>query len=192
MHKQYSLPHLLDPKFQLAFTKNYKLKITLINDDVKGICVFATKTIKKDEVISHYKITVFDEETYESPTNFTYTFAVFSKHGDCDENLIGDIDSKSFPPPVNNIPYWGCFTNEPSLNQNVNAIFNPNIKHNSKKCANKKYKLLIGDTITYNIQALRNIHVGEEILVYYGDEYERNYEINISDDEKELCDFTKK
>lgn len=174
---------------QLELVKKYKLKVTLKKDPIKGVCVFATKPIKKDEIILYYKIRIFDETTYVSPTNFTYTFSVITKGGFCNSNLIGDIDEKSFPNPINNVPFWGPFVNEPSIGQQVNAKFNPNIKNNLKKFNNKKDKFMLGDYVVYSISALKNVNIGDEILVFYGDEYERNYEIQITDDEKTLCDF---
>lgn len=178
---------LLSIEFQLNLTKNYRMKVTLKHDEIKGIGLFSTQKIKKDEMIAYYKLKVFDERKYESPTNNMYTFAVFTKIGAISKNLIADIVTETFQTPKKNIPYWGCFVNEPSSEQRINSVFDPNISENNKNC--EKKRIHPGDYVIYLIRALRDIEIEEEITTYYGDEYERNYEINISEEDKKKCVF---
>lgn len=189
-HDYHSMQSYLDVAYQLNKNRSkYKLRVTLKTDAVKGIGLFATQNIAKHDIIAHYKIRVFNSNNYRSETNSIYVFAVFNKSGIPIEHLIGDVDEFCFPQPINNIPFWGQFVNEPSGDQHINAMFNPNLKFNYKthnRCGFRQ-----GDYLIYSLCAMRNIKSGEEILTYYGDEYERNYDINISDDEKRNCDYSK-
>lgn len=168
---------LLDIDRILKTTKNKKdLKITLKKDSIKGTCVYATKFIEFGELIAYYKIRVFNEATYDSLTNYIYAFSIYGVSGKQSAHLIGDIDPQSIPPPSNNIPYWGMLVNEPSDNQDINAEVDPNIEENYK---NKKIKRVkAGTYLIYKIIASRDINAGEEITVYYGDNYERDYDLN--------------
>jgi len=177
---------ILDINCQFNLTKNYNLKLTLKKDPIKGICVFVVKPIKLNEIIAYYKLRVFDARTYESQTNNIYTFSVFSKNR-ISKNLVADITPDSFPLPIKNIPFWACFVNEPSMHQKINAIFDPNIQENSKK--SEKNRIHVGDTVIYNIRAIKDIEPGTEITTYYGDEYDRDYEIDISEEDKKKCCF---
>ena len=177
----------LNVNYHLDKTKRFNLKVTLKKDKIKGIGLYAIQDIMKGDIIAHYKLKVFNAETYKSPTNSVYTFAVFNRAGIPTEKLIGDIDEFSFPQPVNNVPFWGQFVNEPSCGQSINAVFNPNLRFNYK--LHKRSGIKHGDALIYSIHAMRNIKIGEEILVYYGDDYSRDYEINISNDDKKKCDY---
>lgn len=158
----------------LRKTKNKKdLKVILKKDPIKGTGLFATKEIKKNETIAYYKIKVFKQSKYDSPTNFIYTFSVYGNTGRRSESLIGDIVLDSIPDPKNNIPFWGMFANEPSGDQDVNAEVDVDLANNYK---NKK-KLKADIYLVYKVVAKRDILQGEEITIYYGDEYERDYEL---------------
>lgn len=174
---------LLDISKHLTYANKYPLKITLKHDAIKGNGLFALCDIKENEIIAHYKIKIFNAKTYKSPSDFRYSFSVFSRSGHSLEHLIGDIDYDCFPMPLDDIPFWGPFVNEPSGKQIINACFNPNLKYNYKKYNRRGFR--VGDTLIYSICSIRPIHTGEEITIYYGDEYERNYNINISDSDKQ-------
>lgn len=163
------------------------LKITLKNDHIKGIGVYAVQPIKKNELIAYYKIKVFDASNYQSPMNFAYTFSVFTRSGLPNDALIGDIDMESFPSPIDNVPFWGPFVNEPSDQQMVNAAFNPNIKYNYK--SHKRCGFKRGDTLIYSVYALKDVDVGQEIVVYYGDEYDRDYQVDVSKIDRHNLDY---
>lgn len=183
------LERLLDIDRQLEITKNYKMKVTLKCDPIKGIGLFATQDIKKNETVAYYKLTVFDSDSYVSPTNHVYAFSVYLRSGKVNETLVGDIDQGSFPMPIKNIPFWGLFVNEPSDGQSENAGFNPNIRYNYKIYGKRGIKC--GDQLIYSVFALKDISAGEEILAYYGDEYERNYKVDLSKCEKTQSGYNK-
>lgn len=173
----YEFNRLFDIDRILRKTKGKEnLKIILKKDPIKGTGLFATKPISKDETIAYYKIRVFNLSSYNSPTNFIYTFSVYGPTGRKSESLIGDIDVNSIPDPHNNIPFWGMFVNEPSNGQDVNAEVDVNLDGNYKS-KNKK-KLKSGIYLIYKVTAKRDIEQDEEITIYYGDEYERDYELD--------------
>ena len=152
---------------------NNKLSVKLKKTEDKGLAMFATKAIQKGDVIAFYKCKVFLNKTYESPTNNVYIFEIYKKNGEAYKRLIGDIDKDSFPDPVDNIPFWGPFINEPSKNQRVNSEIDINQKENYQD----KTFTSPGDTMIYKLVATRKIKPGEEILWYYGKDYERNYQV---------------
>jgi hypothetical protein len=171
-----SYKKFLDMDRILKETKNLdKLKVTLKKDKVKGTGLYATKNIKKGETIAFYKITAVKYDTYKSPTNSIYTFTIYTAGGNPSKAFLGDIDLTSFPEPKMNIPFWGPFANEPSGDQKVNAEIDTDQKYNYR---NRK-KLKVGDTLIYNLTATRPIKAGEEIVWYYGEDYKRNYEVDI-------------
>ena len=149
------------------------LKIELKKHQVKGYGLFAKKLIKKGEVIAFYKVTVYYAARYKSPTNNIYTFNVYKLDGNENKRYIGDIDNNSFPKPINNISFLAPFANEPSEKENevINSEMDYNLDENYK---NRKI-VKVGDTLIYNLIALKNIKKGEEVLWYYGDEYVRDY-----------------
>jgi len=155
-------------------TKNKdKLKVILKKTKEKGTGLFATQLIEKDEIISFYKIKIFKKKNYKSPTNFIYSFEVYRKNGKAYKTLIGDIDKESFPQPVDNITFWAPFANEPSKNEEINSEVQLDLK---KNYANKNYSSP-GDIMIYELKAIKNIEPGEEILWFYGEGYDRDYEI---------------
>ena len=164
----------MDYRKLLKDVKNKKdLKITLKKTEEKGVGVFATQTIKKGETVAFYKIKIYREKDYESPTDSVYTFEVPRKNGEIYKRLIGDIYEGSFPLPEENIPFWGPFINEPSGNQRINTYIDFDLVRNYK---DRTYSQP-GDTIIYRFIATKMIRKGEEVLWYYGDKYPRNYKV---------------
>jgi len=173
----FEFDRLLDIDRLLKTTKNKNnLKITLKKNPIKGTGIYATEYIEFGETIAYYKIRVFNEATYSSPTNYVYAFSVYGVSGKQSEHLIGDIDIHSIPDPKNNIPFWGMLVNEPSEDQDINAEVDTNIDENYKNKNIKRVKA--GTYLVYKIIATRDINIGEEITIYYGDSYERNYKLN--------------
>jgi hypothetical protein len=152
----------------------YDLKVQLKEHPIKNTGLFAIKPIKKGEVIAHYKIGVYVYKGYTSPTNNVYTFNVYRKSGSDIKKYVGDINEHSFPLPINNIPFWGPFANEPSKGEVSNAEIDLNLDANyaSRKTVKE------GDTLVYDLVAIKNIKKGDEILWYYGEDYLRNYEVS--------------
>lgn len=164
----------MDYKKLLRQTKNKKnLSVTLKETEGKGVGLFATKNINKGDVVAYYKIKVFREKDYESPTDFIYSFHVYRKNGDEYKRLIGDLYEGSFPEPINNIPFWGAFINEPTKSQRTNTEVDIDLKTNY---SDKTYSSP-GDTMVYKLVATKNIKPGEELLWYYGPNYSRNYAV---------------
>ena len=160
----------------LKNTKNLdKLKVTLKHDKIKGVGLYTTKHIKTGEIIAYYKMTTFDYHHYDSPTNYVYAFDVYTLNGRESKNLIGDIDLNSLSEPLNNIPYWALFVNEPSIGQNLNAEIDINTEENYK--ISKRIKC--GTQLIYKLIATCDIVPNEEITLYYGKEYPRTYEIGV-------------
>lgn len=156
-----------------------KLKIDLKKTKEKGFGIFAKKFLFKGETIAYYKLLAFDLEKYDSSTNMVYSIALYDKDDEELDNLIGDIDKLSFPNPINNIPFWGPFANEPSGDQIENAEMDTNLKLNYKR----RKRIIEGDYVIYKLVAKKLIKPGDEITWYYGKYYQRDYKINIDVDE---------
>ncbi len=166
-----------DAEAILKNTKNKdKLKVILKKTESKGFGVFATKFIKKGEIIAYYKITVAKHKSYYSPTDYTYAVKIYKRDKKIHKKYIGDIDCTSFPQPLNGIPYWAPFINEPSKNERMNALFDPNLEYNY----DKRKRITEDSNMIYKIVALKNINPSDEILWLYGEDYERDYEVNKS------------
>lgn len=169
---------LLDIDNVLKATKNkIKMKVTLKRDPIKGAGMYATKNIKKDEVIAYYRIYIFDYRIYKSPTNNMYAFNVYTRSGRESKYLIGDLSLDSIPPPINNIPFWAPFVNEPMLGKKTNAEIDLNLDENYNRLPRPKP----GGYMDYKLVATRAIKVGEEITIYYGEDYIRDYEIDVTE-----------
>ena len=151
---------------------NDQISIILQKTVDKGVSVMAVKSIVKGSIIAYYKFKIFKAETYKSPTDRIYSMTVYNRKGKEQNRFIGDIDKDCFPEPINKIPFWGPFINEASLDQTYNAEIDPNCDLITKK------KIKIGNYLVYNIVATRYISPGEEITMYYGDDYKRSYKIN--------------
>ena len=147
------------------------LKVTLKKSRTKGVGLYATKPIKKGQIVAYYKMKLFKYNTYNSPTKGMYAFTAYNKDGSENESLIGDLYLGSIPAPSRNIPYWALFSNEPSKGQDENAYIDEDISKNFRS----RNKLKAGETIIYKLVATRNIKPGEEITWCYGSGYYRNY-----------------
>lgn len=149
------------------------LSVELRETKKKGKGLFATKSIKKGELIAYYKIKVFQKKGYVSPTNSVYLFEVYRKNGEPYKRLIGDVYEDSYPEPLNNITFWAPYANEPSKNQKSNSYIDLNLKENYE---GKTY-LQDGDIVIYKLVAKKPIRKGQEILWHYGPDYHREYEV---------------
>lgn len=167
---------VLDHVTILNRTKDiHKLNVTL-KATKKGVSVFSTKPIYKGEIVLYYKLKVYSAKNFKSKTKNKYSCTLYSKRGEEITHLIGDIYPNSVPDPLNGIPFWGHFANEPNPDEKVNTELFTNTKYNyqySNRC-----KLTPGDTVIYELRAIRYIPPGSEILWNYGPNYERNYEVS--------------
>jgi len=152
--------------------KGKKLSVTLKKDPVKGVGLYAREKILKGDIIAFYKIKVFLLKDYE--TDGVYSFEVYRKNGDEYKRLIGDIYEESFPEPIDGIPFWAPFANEPNKGQRTNAMIDIDLKGNF---VGKTY-LSPGDILIYKLVATKMIKPGSEILWYYGPDYSRNYSVS--------------
>ena len=117
---------------------------------------------------------IYKNKKWRVPYGKMYNFTVYNKNGRPYTSLIGDLYKGSIPSPVNNIPYWAYFSNEPSPSQKSNSqIFLSNILDDNYK--NRTF-LKEGDTLVYRLVATTDIKKGEEITWCYGDDYGRNYD----------------
>jgi|688.fasta_scaffold288107_2 hypothetical protein len=168
--------NLLNIDRLLGNTENKEnLKVTLKKDQIKGTGMYATQFIKKEELIAYYKVLVYNYKKYNSPTNYIYAFDIYNKSGKESKYLIGDIYLDSFPEPVNNVPFWAPFVNEPSIGQQINAKIDLNFEENYKN----KNRIKDGSEIIYKLIAFEDIFPGDEITIYYGEDYPRTYKIDI-------------
>ena len=151
---------------------NNKTKTKLKRIKGKGIGLFATKKIKKNELISIYLLQAYQRGTHKSLKHGRYAVAIPNNI-----HLVGHLghDSLSLPKKIGNIyrTFFGYFANEPSCIplQKKNAIlYYPN------KSRNKKIK--VGDNVIFYLKAIKTIQPGDEILWHYGQRYHRNYCVN--------------
>ena len=72
----------MDYKKLLKNSKVNKLKVTLKKDERKGVGLYATKNILKGEIVAYYKVKIFKEKDYISPTDSVYSFEVYRKNGE--------------------------------------------------------------------------------------------------------------
>jgi hypothetical protein len=155
----------------LKETKNKtKLNVTLKYNN-KGAAIYAKNKIKKGDVVVYYLFKIFDKKTYDSPSDNEYSMKVYDKKDNINEKYIGDVDITCIPQPKRNIPFWGVFSNEPSIGDHDNVKLDTNNKSNNKT------KIKVGKYFTYKLVATRDIKRGEEIMWGYGTFYERDYEV---------------
>ena len=156
-------------------TKNINgLSVALKHSDLKGVGLYARRPIRRGETVAYYRIKIFNAKTYVSPTNYIYAFTIHNDNQETIDDLIGDIDFNSPPPPVNGVPFWGPFINEPSKNQ----IINVRVDLDSNPVGEDVSNIYPGDTITYKFVSVAEIPEGDEITWYYGESYHRNYPID--------------
>lgn len=170
---------ILDMSFVNKHTKKTKpldrLKVHL-KKGKKGVGLFASKTIRKDEVIAYYKIQIFSVDDPD-PFRGKYTIAVYSKKNKMYQHLVGNLSPTSLQPPRYSIPYWAYFSNEPSKEEDENSYLDINLKENYQK----RDSIKKGDSLIYKLRALTTIKKNEEIMWCYGDSYHRNYKTSCED-----------
>jgi len=169
------LSDVLDHTKILNNTKHLdKLSVTLKITQNKGVGLFATNTIYKGDIIAYYKLKVFRECEYISPTRGVYSCYVYNAKKDIIKNLVADIYPGTVSKPLNGIPFWGHFANEPNMHESSNAELYTNHIYNFRD----KKKIRVGDVVLYELRATRYIASGEEILWHYGDSYRRDYTVS--------------
>ena len=81
---------------------------------------------------------------------------------------------ESLEDPRRGAPFFGYLANEPSNGQKCNVYMDVNLKDNYKD----RDEIQKGDFFIYKMIALQDISTDEEICWYYGDHYDRDYEIS--------------
>lgn len=135
----------------------------------KGKGVVATSPIRKGHVIAYYCMVAVPKKMVQHDCLMT----LYSKTGHALRKYVGDVDHDQDNCAYRGVPCYGHYINEPSPGQSTNAFLcdSPEINFRTRK------KVKLGDKLRYRVIASRDIQPGEEITWYYGDEYERAYDI---------------
>jgi hypothetical protein len=143
-------------------------KVCLKLDPIKGRTLMARKPIGVGEIVAEYRMGMYPRETHVSATDNVYIFTVYDCNGVELPDLIGDVYEHSFYRPKCHLPPpWACFANEAAPGQDYNSEF---------ICGqNDKRRRAAGRELVYALAATKSIDAGDEILVYYGPDYERDY-----------------
>ena len=132
----------------------------------KNIGVEATADIEANQLITYYPIVVVTDSSNKKSTNRSldpYIIDVQDIHGEKNNIYIGLPDLSQVPiSPIGNIARTGIFVNEPYPLEKPNAILR-----------GVPAELRVGLHLYYYVQATCKILKGEEILVCYGDNYDR-------------------
>ena len=172
-------------KMKVFTSVDYRNKFTrYTKQELKHICdelglnypVDVNKCQLKELLLNSIAPMSFKGKGIKMPYKDMYHFTVSSKNDSEYSNIVGDLYKGSLPSPINNIPYWGYFANEPFYGtERSNVEVDPQTYENFTKKGRTKIKE--GDTITYAVVATRLIHPGEEILWHYGNSYSRSYKV---------------
>lgn len=194
-----SLDNVLDWEYVMKNTKHVNdLKVELKPLPNKGVGVVAKRPLYKNDIVALYKLKVFRNKTYKSPTKNVYCFAAYTKSGVESRVWICDLVPESLQNPSIQkcaysqkkdkfitssgeckgkdkcyVPFWAYFSNEPSPSQKPNSWIDMNTEENYSK----RKKLKEGDYVVYKLVATKTILPGEEIVWDYGAGYgKRDYE----------------
>jgi len=170
---------VFDASYARKLARGHDLSVSLRKNKYKGTSLYASKPIKKGQIIAYYKFKVYQLDTHRQVKGGMYGMTVYTKSGRTSRNKIGDIYSGSLDVPKRGISYWAYFSNEPSINpkQSENAYLDINLKQNYRNRRNIK----VGDTMVYKLRASKNIPKGQEITWCYGGDYGRTYKANCVD-----------
>jgi hypothetical protein len=165
----------LDPSYIEQHTKGYEKLRVYLKKSYKGVSLFAREPIKKGQIVSYYKVKVISERSkVKRVKDGIYTFNIYSKDDEKLKKYYGDICMESLEKPRRGIPFFGYFANEPSNEQVCNTTVDINLKENYSD----RDEVRTGDFMIYRLIALRDIAMDDEICWYYGDHYDREYDIS--------------
>ncbi len=165
----------LDPSYIEQNTKDYEKLRVYLKKSYKGVSLFAREPIKKGQIVSYYKIKVMSERSkVKRVKDGIYTFNIYSKDDEKLKKYYGDICMESLEKPRRGIPFFGYFANEPSNGQVCNTTVDINLKENYSD----RDEVRTGEFMIYRLIALRDISIDDEICWYYGDHYDRDYDIS--------------
>lgn len=165
---------IFDMRYAKWLARGYDLKVTLRKNKYKGVSLYATKPIRKNNVIAYYKFKVYSDKTHKQVKHGMYGMTVYTKKGNESRSKIGDVYPGSLREPKGHISYWAYFSNEPArepIEQYQNSYLDINLNENYRNRSTVKE----GDVMIYKLRALRDINPGEEITWCYGGSYGRDY-----------------
>jgi len=166
----------LDMSYLINHTKNYDSLKVCLKMTRKGVGLFARTPIKKGNTVAYYKVKVISDRStkYKKVKDGIYTFSIYTKDDEKIKKYFGDICMESLENPRRGAPFFGYLANEPSNGQSCNVSVDTNLKDNYTD----RDEVRPGDFLLYKLVALRDIPENEEICWYYGDHYDRDYEIS--------------
>ena len=166
----------LDMPYLINHTRNYDSLKVCLKMTRKGVGLFARTPIKKGNTVAYYKVKVISERStkYKKVKDGIYTFSIYTKDDEKIKKYFGDICMESLENPRRGAPFFGYLANEPSNGQSCNVSVDTNLKDNYID----REEVRPGDFFLYKLVALRDIPENEEICWYYGDHYDRDYEIS--------------
>jgi len=166
----------LDMPYLINHTKNYDSLKVCLKMTRKGVGLFARTPIKKGNTVAYYKVKVISDRStkYKKVKDGIYTFSIYTKDDEKIKKYFGDICMESLENPRRGAPFFGYLANEPSNGQSCNVSVDTNLKDNYID----RDEVRPGDFFLYKLVALRDIPENEEICWYYGDHYDRDYEIS--------------
>ena len=143
------------------------MKIRIDVTKEKGRGVYANVRIPRQRVVCYYEGYV-EKVNKDGIQDFTYGVTLYDVRGRALTSIFSQaklscITSKLF----RGLPLYGPLINEPSQGQDVNTQICHTKLHQSK------YKL--GEQVMYKIVTLRVIEPDEELLMEYGDTYNRSH-----------------
>ena len=128
-----------------------------------GRGLFAIKNISAGSIICYYVTEVTDIAS--DPVGTNYRVRSYGRNGRALKSQYSDLTAKSFMPPIRNKTCWGWLCNESSTGTKPNCFIE------AGSVGVKPIGSLMKDTIVSS----RSIKRGEQITLYYGKDYPRDY-----------------
>ena len=137
-----------------------------MRNNKKGGSIFATKSIRKDRIITYYKVQVI-LASEPRINNGEYTLTIYDNSTEHKEvmKLVGDISLQTLRGLYRGALCLGHFVNETDKGSE------PNCYIDYKDIIYNKKILKVGDILIYKLRASRDIEPEEEITYCYGAHY---------------------
>ena len=151
---------IIDIKHAKKSAHDYNVPVYL-KKSKKGTSLFAKRDLKKGEVVSLYKVFVYPNN-HKGVLNNMYAIDV--------NGFLGDLYEESLQEPIkikdNWVPFWGYFSNEPSLKQTENVMID---------VVDDDIIRQPGDIELFKLVTIRPVKKDEELTWCYGESYYRKY-----------------